>query len=362
LVYLIKGSFQRVLGVGLSVKSYKFATMKLISLSALSAVLFLMVSCGSSETEPTTNANMDLDSLITVYPDSIPLLLKRGDKLFKEYQYDLALVDAAKAFRLDTNNVDARLLYAEVINSREGRTPQEVATAQRMYKQVIVKKPRDTRALVGLAATYSFQYDFKNSFKFINDALRIDKHYREAYVLKGTNYMQLGDIEKAKSSYETAVQQDPEFFEAYFRLGQIYQTENDPRCIEYFTSAYKLKPEFTEFKYQLAFSKQMHGDIEEAKELYREMASDTTEFYVIRGLFHQGWIKHFEENDIDSAIYFYESALKTEPRYVEAWHNLGMCYDAKGNTTQALKSFSKALKYNPKFELSRNYADSIRFL
>ena len=61
-------------------------------------------------------------------------------------------------------------------------------------------------------------------------------------------------------------------------------------------------------------------------------------------------------------MYYYESALKTEPRYVESWHNLGLCYDVKGETTQALKSFSKALKYDPNFELSRSFADNIRHL
>ncbi|NRA11107.1 MAG: tetratricopeptide repeat protein [Crocinitomicaceae bacterium] len=336
--------------------------MKLISISVIVAGLMFSVSCGTDVSETTENTNQDLDSLIAANPESISLLVKRGEKLFKEYKYDLALVDAAKAFRLDTTNLSARLLYAEVINSRATRTPQEVSTAQRMYAQYLKKKPESTRALVGYAATYSYQHDFNSSFKYINMALKIDKHYREGYVLKGSNYMQLKDVDKAKSSYETAVQQDPEFYEAYFRLGQIYQAENNPRCIEYFTSAAKLKPEFLEFKYQLAFSMQIHNRLDEAVDLYREMASDTVDFYVARGLFHQGYIHHFERKNIDSAMYYYESALKTEPRYVESWHNLGLCYDVKGETTQALKSFSKALKYDPNFELSRSFADSIRHL
>ncbi|MFT6243995.1 MAG: tetratricopeptide (TPR) repeat protein [Salibacteraceae bacterium] len=360
--YLTKRSYQRVLGDVILAKSYKFAPMKLISICVIVGGLLVSVSCGTDVTEVTPDPNPDLDNLIAANPESIPLLVKRGEKLFAAYEYDLALVDAAKAFRLDTNDLSARLLYAEVINSRATRTPQEVTTAQRMYGEYLKKKPDSKRALVGYASTYSYQFDFNNSFKYINMALKLDKHYRDGYVLKGSNYMQIGDIDKAKSSYETAVQQDPEFYEAYFKLGQIYQAENDPRCIEYFTSAYKLKPEFLEFKYQIAYSMQIHDRVDEAKELYSEMAKDTVEFYVVRGLFHQGHIHQFMESNIDSAIYYYESALKTEPRYVEAWHNLGMCYDIKGNKTQALKSFSKALKYNPNFELSRVYADSIRLL
>ena len=360
--YLIKRSYQRVLGDVILPKSYKFASMKFISISVVAIVLFFSVSCGTDVTKPTPDSKQDLDSLITANPDDISLLVKRGEKLFEAYEYDLALVDAAKAFRLDTNDLSARLLYAEVINSRATRTPQEVTTAQRMYGEYLKKKPDSKRALVGYASTYSYQFDFNNSFKYINMALKLDKHYRDGYVLKGSNYMQIGNVDLAKSSYETAVQQDPEFYLAYFKLGQIYQAENDPKCIEYFTSAYKLKPEYLEFKYQMAYSMQIHDRVDEAKELYREMAKDTSEFYVVRGLFHQGYIHHFMEDNIDSARYYYESALKTEPRHVQSWHNLGICYDQEGNKTQALKSFSKALKYDPNFELSRVYADSIRRL
>lgn len=336
--------------------------MKWIFISLISALAILMVSCDSVETETTTAESKNIDSLLVAQPDNIDLLIKRGEQRFKNYEYDLALVDAAKAFRLDTNNLAGQMLYAEVINNRSNRTPQEVGTAQRIYAKIIRKAPRNVRGLVGLASTFSYMHQWEQSFKFINDALKVDKHYREAYVLKGSNYYQMGDMDKAKSSYETAVQQDPKFFEAYFKLGLIYQDENDIRCIEYFKTVCNLKPEILEFKYQLAYAKQAFGEIEEAKILYREMAHDTVEFYLVRGLFHQGWIKHFVDEDIDSAMYFYQSALKTEPRYVEAWHNLGMCHDAIGNKTGALESFAKALKYNPGFELSRAYADSIQYL
>lgn len=325
-------------------------------------MILLLVSCGTEDTVVSTNnANPNLDSLLTVYPDSVPLLIKRGNKLVEAYNYDLALGDAARAFRLDTTNMDARILYAEVLSRRSTRTPSQVASAQRLYITIIKKEPKNLKALVGLAGTYSYQHDFKSSFKYINTALRIDKHYRDAYVLKGTNYMLAGDKEKAISSYETAIEQDPEFYVAYILLGQIHQNDGNERCLEYYRSAAALKPELSsDLRYYLAYSEQNYGDIEEAKHLYREMAADTNQTSIALGLFHQGWIKHFEENDIDSAIYFYQSATLTMPKHIESWHNLGMCFDAQGNKTQALKSFSEALQINPEYELSRVYADSIR--
>ena len=321
--------------------------------------MFAMSSCDET-VEVVADGPRDLDSLIIQFPDSIDLLLERGYKQFNDYNYDVAMNDAAKAFRIDSNNVQVRLLYAEVLNNREMRSVADVSVAQHNYKKVVGAEPKNLKALVGLAATYNYQQDFEKTFQYLNEALRIDPKYRNAYVLKGTTYRQIGNVELAKSSYQTAIQQDPDFFEAYFFLGGMYQAENDPLCIEYFTTALELKPELIEVKYQLAFSKQLHGQTEGAVNLYREMAADTSDFYINRGLFHQGYIKQFELKDIDSAIYFYKSALKTEPRHVESWHNLGLCYKDQNMKTQALQSFSKALQYNPDFELSREEAQSMK--
>ncbi len=321
--------------------------------------IFTMSSCEET-VDVVVEGPRDLDSLIIQFPDSVELLIERGNKLLDSYEYDIAMNDAAKAFRIDSNNINSRLLYAEVLNNREARSVADVAIAQSNYKKVVQAQPKNLRALVGLAATFNYQQDFEKTFQYINEALRIDPKYRNAYVLKGTTYRQIGNMELAKSSYQTAIQQDPEFFEAYFFLGQMYQAENDPLCVEYFTTALELKPNIQEIRYQLAFAKQSHGQIEEAVNLYREMASDTSDFYVNRGLFHQGYIKQFELEDIDSAIYYYKSALKTEPRHVESWHNLGLCYKDQNMKTQALQSFAKALQYNPDFELSRKEAESMR--
>jgi tetratricopeptide (TPR) repeat protein len=319
-----------------------------------------IVSCEDPAEHESSNGPRDLDSLLALYPDSVPLLVERGNELFLAYEYDRAMNDAAKAFRLDSNNLEARLLYAEVLNNREHRTVDEVATAQRMYKVVVKKEPKNLRALVGLAATYAFMQDFEKTFQYVNEALRIDPKYRDAYVLKGSTYRQLGNMKLAISSYETAIQQDPDFFEAYFLLGQIYQAENNPTCVEYFATALELRPDILEVKYQLAYSKELHGQVEGAKELYREMAQDTVDYYVSHGLFHLGHIKQFKENEIDSAMYYYKSAIETEPRFVEAWHNLGLCHAVKGDKSKALKSFSNALKYDPNFELSRQEAERLR--
>lgn len=327
------------------------------------STILVLSSCGEEEKSvPAAVANKDLDSLISLYPDSVPLLLQRGEMYFAEYEFDLALQDAAKAYRLEKSNQKAKLLYAEVINNRQQRTPDEVAAAQVLYKEIIKKEPKNTRALVGLASTLTYQQDFEKSFEYINKALKIDRHFRSAYVLKGTNYMALGNKEKAISSYETAIQQDPEFYEAYFILANIYEAEGNEICVDYFQNAYELRSSSKEILYRLAFAQDNFGNKEGAVQNYRKLSTDTSDFYSHRGYFHIARIKQFDLNELDSAMYLYRQALQVEPQHVESLTNLGICYNDIGDKEQALRHLSEALRYNPDFGFARKYADSIRFL
>ena len=361
----------------------------------------LLTSCGQKNEEGSTVDNNNIDSLIGLYPDSLPLLLKKSEMLITESMYGYALNFAAKSFRLDSTNETARMLYAKSLNNRPERTTQDILTARRHFQTIVNADSLNKEAFVQLGLTFTQLSEFDQAFVNINKALRIDKKFRDAYVAKGTTYrMEIVNIESEiqsignedqqkvgalareikerwdlmKSSYETAVQQDPEFFEAYFELGRIYQMEGDKICIEYFTTAHELKPEIKEIEYYLAFSKQHYGQgpqVEDARSMYRQMATGdeeekTCEFtsqcvsYPSLALFQLGHLKQFYDNDLDSAIYFYNSATKSAPDFVEAYHNMGMCYDLKGNKTQALKKFGQALKFDPEYTLSREYADRIK--
>ncbi len=319
------------------------------------APLFL-TSCGDSK--PVKSLPKDLDSLIVLFPDSMELLVQRGNKMLKKLDFEKAMADAAKAFRLDSTKIESRMLLADILNNRPERSVADIATAQRHYEQIIKKDAKNTKALVGLASTYSQQMDFDKSFEYINKALRVDPKYRDAYVMKGSNYLFLNKPDLAKSSYETAVQQDPNFYEAYLMLGSLYQSEGNEVCIEYYKTAASLQPKNPDVLFSLAYAMQIFEKPDKAIEIYRKMIKIDTSYY--QALNQIGVIKQYNYNDIDSAIYYYNSAIQTEPRFVEAWHNLGTCYEAKGEKTRALQSYAKALKYDPEFKLSRERAEVLK--
>lgn len=332
-----------------------------MKIAVVGVVLFLgLAACETEESIKTEN--LTIDESIEKYQDSVELLVKRGRTHLESFKFKLAMSDAAKAFRLDSTKTVVKRFYADVLNNRPNRSAEDIYIAQRHYRDLVKNDPKNPELLVDLASTYSLQQDFDKAFEYINNALKVNPRYRQAYQLKGSIYRTLGNTELMKSSYETAVQQDPDFYEGYLMLGAIYQSEQSKLCIEYFTTASKIRPEEVEAKYALAYAKQHFGKDDDAAQMYREMSKDTSDFYASQALFQLGHMKQFLHGDLDSAKYFYSKAVTVEPKLYQAYHNIGICYDLQGDKTNALRSFSRALKHNPEFELSREYADSIRFL
>jgi tetratricopeptide (TPR) repeat protein len=317
----------------------------------ISGLLFVPLTSCDFNAKKVDTSKLSLDSLIVLYPDSVELLVKKGNHLMEKVQYQEALEVAAKAYRLDSLKFDTRVLYAEALINKPSRTADDMLRGHLMYKALVKANPKSEKALVGFANTYTMLEDMDNSFLYINKALRIDPKYRDAYVLKGTNYRNQGNFKLAVSSYETAVQQDPEFYGGYLMLGSLYQFKEDPICIEYYTTAYKIQPKNTDVIYSLAYAKQIFGKEKSAAALYRKMIRLDSTYY--DAYFQLGYMKQFSEMDLDSAMYFYDKVTEIEPNHIESNHNLGLIYEDKNDITNALFSYAKVLKINPDFELTK---------
>ena len=328
----------------------------LLSLFLLITLVFQ--SCEDKKPEKIDLNRANLDSLIKIYPDSVYLLITRGNLLFEELLYEDAMADAARAYRLDSVRTECCVLYAEALINNPKRAVEDLFTAHKIYKKIVKKEPKNVEALVGFANTYSMFEDYENSFKYINQALRVNPKYRDAYVLKGTNYRNQGNFKLAVSSYETAVQQDPTFYGGYLMLGALYQFKEDPICIEYYTTAYKLQPKNPDVIYSLAYAKQLFGKENTASVLYRKMVRLDSAYH--EAYFQLGYIKQFTTLDLDSALFFYEKATEVEPKHIESYHNIGLIYEDKKDVTNALFSYAKVLKINPEFELTKERVEILK--
>ena len=73
-------------------------------------------------------------------------------------------------------------------------------------------------------------------------ALKIDKRIPEAYFIKGMIYHFLGNSNLASSSYQTAIEVDPNYFDAYIHMGMLSENLDNHNAVNYYNSAIEIEP------------------------------------------------------------------------------------------------------------------------
>ena len=131
--------------------------------------------------------------------------------------------------------------------------------------------PESTTCLLKRAEFAIHLQQFEQAFQYLNDALRLNDQLHEAYWMKGRIYATTGAEEKALSSYQTAIEVNPDFYEGFITLGIFLAERSDAMAEEYYRSAMELKPAAVEPVYNLAVHYQNENRLEEALALYRKI-------------------------------------------------------------------------------------------
>lgn len=327
------------------------------------SILFLAASCGEKTADNTANFFADslstkeknelrlveLEELLEEQPSNQSAWIEKGGICKENYDFVCALDAGAKAYAIDSTNVEARMLYAWTLINKPDAPLMDIERAKKHYKYVLSVKENNPTVLVELANTYSLTGDFETAFKFVNDALRADDKFRDAYVLKGSMYKTQGNAKFALSSYQTAVQLDPDFFMGHLNIGWLLSENEDHQlALEYYRNALELDPKSINAYYGIAKSYQDMEQFDEAQNYYRELLTVDPDFHY--AYFNQGIIKQYFQEQLDSAIYYYDMSTTVQPEFVKGWHQLGEVYLELGRKPDAARVFSKALELNPEYE------------
>tara|TARA_B100001287_G_C22680610_1_gene530142 strand:+ start:903 stop:2033 length:1131 start_codon:yes stop_codon:yes gene_type:complete len=341
----------------------------------------------SISNESYAESRIRLNQILGVAPNNFQALLESATLALEHYDYALAYSDAAKAFRIDSSNIRARMMYALAIINQGNRTVSDISRAQSYLQIVVDSDPKNSKAMVGLANTYALQQDFDEAEFWIEKVLAENPKFFDAHVLKGSMYKVLSAalsgedgsqsltrayMDSAINTYARVSQYYPDKPEIYIELGILFQQSNDERCVDHFYSAVQLEPENIDYKYALAYAYGLFGQERLAMQVYDEMQkldSLYSEAYCQMGQIYQ---KKYGE--LDSALNMYREVIAIDPNHIDAYVNMGVIYAQKKDYIRALKSYSKALSIKPddrspfmqistfieNQNLAREYADEIK--
>lgn len=285
----------------------------------------------------------ELTRKIIASPDDVALYNARAIYYIKHQQHKEAYEDLKIAFSKDSAYAD---LYITLANYYiEEKQP---AGARRALEDGLIKNQGNTKLMLQLGEFYMIARKDQLSFKYINDVLKADKYNARAYFLKGMNYKYLFNEAKAIASFQTAIEQNPDYFEAYMQLGLIYAGKNDPLAAQYLTSAIRLQNKNSEAWYARAMFYQENNAADKAVADYKTILTfDSTYF---NAWYNLGYLQ-YEKGHIDSAYYYFDQSI-AKNYTAKGYYMRGLCEEEQGNKAKALKDYQNALKIDANFALA----------
>jgi tetratricopeptide (TPR) repeat protein len=323
----------------------------LIFIALFSATIFFS-SCGNSKkTDDIKTVVADsispeiaaINTKIKADPDNPVLYNQRAILLVEKSKLDEALADIRTALNYDSSKAPYFLTLSDVYFAMG-----KVKNCKNSIEKALELDPKSADADLKYAELNLYFKDYKATMEYINKALEIDKINAKAHFMKGMTYKETGDTAKAVSCFQTAVDQDPEYYHAYIQLGILFSIKKNPLAIDYFNNAIKLNPKSTEARYGLGMFYQNTEDYEKAVIVYDSILRINPKYK--NAHYNLGYIKLVYLKSYSQAIENFTNAILCDPKYAEAYYNRGYCYELSGDVANAKADYNKALELRPNYE------------
>lgn len=258
---------------------------------------------------------------------------------------NLAINDLKRALTIDstvaTYHYELGNIYYQLTRSID---------AMDEYMATIEYDPEHTDAMIKIAQIYLVFENYDQAMKYVNMALKVDEYIAEAYFVKGWIYKESADTFKAASSFATAREVNPEYYEADMQLASLYAVSDDDRAIQYYDAALATIPNSIEALYAKGLYCQEHEQLDLALDSYNRILEVDSTYPLAH--FNLGFVNLIYLQDFEQAITHYTKAVTYVPDYYEAYLNRGLCYENLGRNAEAEADFKKALEIKPDYDLA----------
>lgn len=330
--------------------------MRIIYLPIAFLTIILLFACGSGNKTADKDTDTFTNSSDSVKQGSLELLEDRSQKdpnntellnqLAREYIKNNRLQEAyeqiSRALQLDSTKAAFHLTMADIYYASS-----RVYNAKESLEKALRVEPGHPEASMRLAELHFILREYDASVALLNMVLQKDKKNATALFMRGMVFKENTDTARAIRDFQSAIEADPDYYNAYMQLGMMFQLRNDPASEGYFTQAIRIKPESEEALYGRALWYQDHGKLDKAIQDYTAILQSNPRNKDAH--FGLGYIHHIHLQVYAEAIRHYSGAIQADPRYAEAYYNRGLCYEAVGNLDPAESDFKMALTIRPDY-------------
>jgi len=206
------------------------------------------------------NARQQFAILHDAQPDKIGVVILLGDCDVKTGKSDAALSLLEPLESKNLQNMDFEYVLGSALINTKGRRREGVT---RMEK--VAKAGSDANAYM-IAGTNLLQLnEYEQARKDLEEALRLNPRLLGLYTLVGTARDNTGDVKAAESAFREALKTNPDDFQANLYLGAIlYKRRDVEQAKGYLDRALRLNPSDSMARYESAMLKSTSGDYETA--------------------------------------------------------------------------------------------------
>ncbi|GAK57642.1 conserved hypothetical TPR repeat protein [Candidatus Vecturithrix granuli] len=231
-----------------------------------------------------------------------------------------------------------------LIYAKQGQYEKALA----LYEQLISLHPEQEhieRVYVNIADAYAAQQMFEEAIENYQSALETNPEYVEAYLGLAGMSIELQQYAHAEQIYAQALELGGQQDRIYTSLGNLYALQNKhTEALKYFQKALDLNPFDMNAYNGMGMSYARSGDVEKALELYQHALTLDPDAAIIHNSLGTLYL---ELGQPDKASTAFTTSLSIEPENAEVRNNLGIVYLQTGRYEDAARAFMSALTYQP---------------
>lgn len=295
----------------------------------------------------------ELSKALLQDPNDTSSLIERRDLFISNGNLEKAILDQKQLFYSDTTNLKYRYGLAELYFELSSLNHSYITQSFSLLTDDNMLYP--PMLLLRAKLYYIFQ-DYSKSLVDINAFLPYYPFNAEAYFYKGLNYKEMGDLEMAKSQFQTAVEQNPNYIESYEQLAFIYAFNGDSLAEYYFDNALEVDSNLISSWYNRGMYHQNTGDFIKAKESYYGILRRDS--LHADANYNLGYISLVEEN-YNLSIEYFTSVIAQSPNFASAYFSRGLAFKFYNDFESARKDFNSTLELSPEFKEADNELKSL---
>ena len=255
------------------------------------------------------------------------------------------IYELKKAIELDGNNLEARVRLGNYYMAPLKRTPEMIAEAERLAKEVLQKDPNHIEGHILMATVLFAQGKRDESLAELKHAIDLNPKRIESILSLARYYTNIQDMAKAEETFKQAIAVNENSAMAHSEYGKfLVQAGRNEQAEAEFRRAIEVEPTNRDARFVLASYYLVNKQFDKAEEAYKALADldkDRPEGRAILADFYSSVGRY------DDAVNIYKDIVAKAPDYSRGRYRLSEIMLQRGDVQGANAQVEEVLKANP---------------